>query len=160
MKDLAFIGHPNYFVGDDGSFWKNTKSGMKRRYGRLCRKHIMVGFGRNTKNYYLHHLILMAFVGPRPKGMECRHLDDNPRNNKLTNLKWGTREDNMMDRARNGIDNKGSRNGMSKLTEDKVRQIKRKIRMGARLSQLAIEFNISRENLTGIRRGRTWSHVK
>ena len=30
---------------------------------------------------YVHKLVLLAFVGPRPKGMQCRHLDGDPGNN-------------------------------------------------------------------------------
>lgn len=34
--------------------------------------------------------------------MECRHLDGNKINNKLSNLKWGTRHENIMDCVRSG----------------------------------------------------------
>jgi len=38
-----------------------------------------------------------AFGIARPDGMECRHLDGNPTNNALSNLAWGTRQQNIMD---------------------------------------------------------------
>ena len=50
----------------------------------------------------VHHLVLAAFVGPRPAGMEALHADDNPINNHATNLRWGTRLTNAADRRRNG----------------------------------------------------------
>ena len=34
--------------------------------------------------------------------MECLHRDDNPDNNRIENLRWGTRSDNMHDRVKNG----------------------------------------------------------
>jgi hypothetical protein len=34
--------------------------------------------------------------------MECCHADDDPSNNWLRNLRWGTRSDNAFDRVRNG----------------------------------------------------------
>lgn len=43
----------------------------------------------------VHKMVLEAFVGPRPKGMVCCHLDNNGCNNKLGNLKWGTMKENM-----------------------------------------------------------------
>jgi hypothetical protein len=49
-----------------------------------------------------HHLVLLAFVGPRPEGMETRHLDGNPRNNSLSNLAYGTHTENMQDKIRHG----------------------------------------------------------
>jgi HNH endonuclease len=35
-------------------------------------------------------LVLEAFVGPQPKGMAVRHLNDNGFDNRLSNLKWDT----------------------------------------------------------------------
>lgn len=49
-----------------------------------------------------HTLVLEAFVGPRPEGMMCRHLDGDPLNNRLENLRWGTREENAQDSIRHG----------------------------------------------------------
>jgi hypothetical protein len=48
------------------------------------------------------HAVLNAFVGPCPPGLECCHGDDDPDNNALINLRWGTRSDNQHDRVRNG----------------------------------------------------------
>lgn len=50
----------------------------------------------------VHSLILEAFVGPCPPGMMSRHADDDPSNNNLSNLSWGTRSDNSYDAVRNG----------------------------------------------------------
>lgn len=50
----------------------------------------------------IHRLILEAFVGPCPEGMEGCHWDDNPANNALSNLRWGTDSDNSFDSVRNG----------------------------------------------------------
>jgi hypothetical protein len=53
--------------------------------------------------------VLEAFVGPRPPGLECRHLDGNPANSVLANLAWGTHSENMQDRVRHGTHNKTRR---------------------------------------------------
>lgn len=50
----------------------------------------------------IHQLVLLAFVGPYPEGMEVRHLDGDPANNRLDNLRYGTRSENMYDRVRHG----------------------------------------------------------
>ena len=39
-----------------------------------------------TRLRYIHDLMLTAFVGARPDGMECRHLNDIPTDNRLENL--------------------------------------------------------------------------
>lgn len=50
----------------------------------------------------VHTLVLEAFIGPRPPGQEACHADDVGTNNVLTNLRWGTRSDNIKDQIRNG----------------------------------------------------------
>ena len=53
------------------------------------------------KHWFVHVLVLMAFVGPRPKGRdEVRHLDGDPTNNHLDNLRWGTHQENVDDMTR------------------------------------------------------------
>lgn len=51
---------------------------------------------------YVHRLVLEAFRGPCPPGHEACHWDDDPSNNRLENLRWGTREENRADMVRNG----------------------------------------------------------
>ena len=53
---------------------------------------------------YVHHLVLEAFVGPCPPGMEGCHADDDRMNNHLSNLRWDTRSANILDRKLNGRD--------------------------------------------------------
>ncbi|QZE10411.1 HNH endonuclease [Mycobacterium phage ScoobyDoobyDoo] len=48
------------------------------------------------------HMVLEAFVGPRPEGQEALHYDDDHTNNSLENLRWGTRSENLHDAVRNG----------------------------------------------------------
>jgi len=52
---------------------------------------------------YVHNLVLSTFIGPCPKGMECRHFPDrDPSNNRLDNLSWGTPVENAIDRVWHG----------------------------------------------------------
>ncbi len=50
----------------------------------------------------IHRLVLDAFSGPCPYGYQTRHLDGNPQNNHISNLKWGTALDNARDRLIHG----------------------------------------------------------
>jgi hypothetical protein len=54
-----------------------------------------------TKTRLVHHLVLEAFVGPRPDGQVGCHFDDDPRNNRVENLRWDTSSANALDRVRN-----------------------------------------------------------
>lgn len=54
---------------------------------------------------FVHQLVLETFVGPCPPGLEACHWDDVPGNNRLSNLRWGTKSENMKDKVRNGNHN-------------------------------------------------------
>lgn len=82
------------------------------------------GRWRETTRYKVHRLVLSAFVGPCPEGMEVLHYDDDPSNNRLENLRYGTRTENIYDAFRNGnrkLKTHCSRGG-HELTPDNVYQ--------------------------------------
>lgn len=67
--------------------------------GYLC-----ASLSRNgvSRMYTVHSLVALAFLGPRPQGMEVRHADGNRLNANLANLSYGTAQDNADDRIRHG----------------------------------------------------------
>lgn len=66
------------------------------------------------RQHKVHHLVLEAFVGPRPDGYQGAHEDDNKEDNRLVNLAWKSRADNIRDRHRNGGTARGGRHGAYK----------------------------------------------
>lgn len=57
--------------------------------------------GHRTKK--VHLLVLEAFAGPRPIGAHGLHWNDNPDDNSIGNLRWGTASENKLDEVRNGL---------------------------------------------------------
>lgn len=51
---------------------------------------------------HVHRLVMDAFVGPQPLGMQTRHLNGNPADNRLENLTYGTPAENGADTIRHG----------------------------------------------------------
>lgn len=81
----------------DGS--KQPKKELILAPGTNRRGYYHVGLSKNSKIKYLfaHRLVLLAFVGPPPTDThECLHNDDNPKNNNLSNLKWGSSQENSL----------------------------------------------------------------
>lgn len=66
--------------------------------------HLTVALRRNgaRTTAQVHRLVLEAFVGPCPRGMEACHGNDVPDDNRLANLRWDTRAANQLDSVRNG----------------------------------------------------------
>lgn len=56
--------------------------------------------GQRTR--LLHHLVLEAFIGPRPDGTEACHYDGDATNNRLSNLRWDSHVENEKDKMRHG----------------------------------------------------------
>jgi hypothetical protein len=51
---------------------------------------------------YVHTLVAEAFIGPRPEGLMVCHANDKKRDNRDTNLYYGTQKQNAQDALRNG----------------------------------------------------------
>jgi hypothetical protein len=76
------------------------------------------------KTLRVHYVVLLTFVGPRPKGMCVCHNNGDKLDNRLENLRYDTVRSNILDRRTHETDNRGERHGSSKLTEIEVRQIR------------------------------------
>lgn len=98
----------NKFARDPGTILAGTYSAKGYRQVRILDKYNV------PMLCWIHRLVLETFIGPAPEGLQTRHLDGNPRNNRLDNLCWGTPKENQADRALHGTDNKGERNPMYK----------------------------------------------
>lgn len=55
-----------------------------------------------SKTFLVNKLVIEAFRGPTPQGMETRHLNGIPDDNRLGNLAFGTPVDNAADKIRHG----------------------------------------------------------
>lgn len=104
----------------------------------------------------VHSLVLSAFVGPRPEGMEACHNDGNRLNPALDNLRWDTRKNNHKDKHKHGTAQVGERSNGSKLRNFEAALIK----SGAIAIEEAVKrFGISKGTAMDIFRGRTWRHL-
>ncbi len=165
-------GFPGYRVGRDGSVWSCWKHGCKpvmlpNRWRRLkcglsadgyVRVTLRKPGGRGVRRF-VHALVLEAFVGPCPKGMECLHGDGNRKNNRRENLRWGTRQENMLDAIRHGTTTRGERNPMAKLTAFDVSEIRHQLDTGRLRNEIAAEFGVHCQTVSAIKRRKLWRHL-
>lgn len=108
----------------------------------------------------VHHLVLEAFVGPRPDGQETRHGPGGALDNRLVNLCWGTHADNIrIDKVRDGTNLSGERHPAAKLTAASVRKIRRRHAAGETPEMLACEFGVTKSNISYIVNGKSWASL-
>jgi predicted XRE-type DNA-binding protein len=129
-----------------------------------CSKYLCVDLSKDgkSKTRNVHDLVLKAHVGSRPEGMQACHGPKGHLDNSVSNLYWGTpQQNNREDKLRDGTLARGEKHGCAKLTEEQVREI-RKLALKGELTQKEIAeiFGITRANVSMLKRGKTWSHLK
>jgi hypothetical protein len=171
---------PGYADGSDGSIWsswkrfhrpKKTMVGMGKGSGtyyaitdewsqlytrRINNNYVYVVLSKGGKRVsrQVHRLVLEAFVGPCPAGMEACHFPDADKsNNKLDNLRWDTKRANGLDSLIQG------RNKAAKLSPESVRSMRSDFQSGIRKSALARKYGVSLQTVKMVFRGKIWSHV-
>jgi hypothetical protein len=82
-----------------------TRPGRVLTGRKMLRGHLRVALcdGDRREDYLVHRLVLIAFVGPCPDGMEGCHNNGVPSDNRLENLRWDTRKANMADAIEHGV---------------------------------------------------------
>jgi hypothetical protein len=156
-------GWTGYSVGTNGSLWSHRIGGVWRRLSpkRDTRGRLQVTLCNNglTDDVFIHQLVLNAFVGPRPEGLQGCHNNDDHKDNRIVNLRWGTPESNYRDRDRNGKTARGSRAGQSKISESQVLEIRRLAAMGVGRRKLGRLFGIADTTAKSVVKRKSWRHV-
>lgn len=162
---------PGYRVGSDGSVWSCLLPGGRRgaRRSEVWRRRktslnssgypaVSIRYGgsgtpRRQRFVSVHILVMRAFVGPPPEGMEVAHNDGDKLNCRLTNLRYDTPTGNNRDKERHGTKLLGEKNPYAKLTAELVRAIRSD---QDRTEVVAKKHNIHPETVRHVRSGRRW----
>jgi hypothetical protein len=120
-----------------------------------------VGLSKDGKSrtHAVHVLVCRAFHGPKPTPKhEVAHWDGDKLNARWDNLRWATSRENADDRVRLG-EQRGERNGRSKLTEDDVREVRRLLSLGRTQQSIADRFGVCQVTISEIALGQKWAFV-
>jgi NUMOD4 motif-containing protein/HNH endonuclease/Homeodomain-like domain-containing protein len=109
------------------------------------------GAGRGSQ-VAVHHLVLEAFVGERPAGMQGCHNNGVRTDNRATNLRWDTPKSNQHDRKLHGTALVGFRHPMAKLTESDAVEIVRLAASGVRHPAIAARYGVYRKTIGNLLR--------
>lgn len=123
MKPIP--GWPGYLADEDGRIWSTWRrvhvrglkwrtdtDGEPRELPQFDRRSVKgkstpyrsVSLSRReggrakSRNCYVHELVALTFLGPRPEGFEILHGDEGSSVNRLSNLRYGTPEENSAER--------------------------------------------------------------
>jgi len=97
-------GVQGYMISDKGRVWSEKTQKFIKPKPMDNHGHLGVSLMSGGKHIYryIHRLIAEAFM-PNPDNLPIvRHLDDDPSENHIDNLAWGTQRDNSYDAIRYG----------------------------------------------------------
>lgn len=133
-------------------------------------KTMLLGDDGKYKSWTVHLFIMLAFVGDKPKGLEVNHKNGIKSDNRVGNLEYVTRSENVLHSFKHGLEQpmRGEKNPTAKLTNEQVLEIRRFVKeqkqKGVRYygrRELAQKYGICESHLKDIismRRG-IWSHI-
>jgi hypothetical protein len=110
----------------------------------------------SRKQCLVHILVIEAFIGKKPDGMECCHNNGNRKDNRLENLRWDTRKNNHADKLLHGTWQQGEKIGTSKLKEWQAKEVKYS---SIPLKELSKKFNVSMGCVEKIRYSQSWKYL-
>jgi hypothetical protein len=155
---LNVVGFEGLYEVSNYGQVRSVKTGQikKQTVGKID-KRFYLGLWINNKQKIVkpHRLVLEAFVGKCPDGMECCHNDGNAFNNHLNNLRWDTPKNNHADKVKHGTTNRGERCGTAKLTLEQVNSIRKDNRLQ---HVIAEEYGVRQSLISRIKNGVRWQH--
>lgn len=150
-----------YFACDDGHIYRNgvklkgASCGIKNTY-----KRIVIFYKDGTrKRHLVHRLIATAFI----KNPECKpcvnHINGIPHDNRVENLEWVTYKENTQHAIATKLMPTGSDKPQAKIDEDMVHKICKLMVEGWRNKEIVEEFNLTKNIVTNIRNGVSWTDI-
>lgn len=152
----AIPGYPGYYADIDGSIWsyKTTNRWAKKYKWRhlkgSVKKSGYVGIvlysNGQKKHTHIHHLICLAFLGERPKGFDINHKDGVKTNNKLVNLEYCTKSENVKHAFKFGLRKNNMTQEIARLGgKAKALKVQPRKVIGIKDNKIVYRFNSAKE---------------
>lgn len=162
MKEIK--NYPGYYADEQGEIYSNRSGELRQLSKRIHKGYYHVNI-RDTncpakkRPVPVHTLVLNAFVGARPAGYVCRHLNGDPLDNSISNICWGTQKENVQDSIRHGTAvclRCGEQSIAAKLSLKDVLRIREMHAEGYKQKEIAKMFPVCQRHIGDIIRGKTW----
>ena len=163
MKEvwLKIEGYEKYSISNIGNV-RNDKTGRVLINGvsgkyhniQLCKNNI-------ARTYLVHRLVARTFIPSYNEDLVVNHINLNGLDNRVENLEMCTQAENIKHAIEKDVFTIGSKNGMSKLNEESVREIKQALKKpySGINKHLSIKYNVKQSTISEIRRCKTWVDV-
>lgn len=141
-----------------------TRSGPREYLGRVLRLtpdrkgylYFTACREGKTKHVHVAVAVMRAFKGAPPKGRQCCHNNGRKTDNRKSNLRYDTPQNNHADKVHHGTTNRGERSATAKLTVAIVKQVRRDAR---RQADIAADVGVSQTMISRIKLRKAWAHI-
>lgn len=162
------VGWPAYEVSNMGNVRRvggqRLPQGMRLRKLKLSKSGYMEvalwsGGSGKTSHYLVHRLVAAAFIGPAG-GRDVNHIDADRKNNRVENLEYVTKRQNVYHCMALGRHARGTRIHGAVLNEVVVKQVREKLALGIPQTHIADDLGVSKCLVHLIAKGKTWRWVE
>lgn len=108
----------------------------------------------------VHRVVMAAFIGPVPEGMQVNHRNGIKTDNSLDNLEYVSPAENVRHAKEVLHVNQGERHPSHRLSDMAVRHIRTAVLEGRSKTELARDFGVSGRCIGDVIRNRSWRHVR
>ena len=113
----------------------------------------------------VYSLVADAWIGAKPDGLEINHKNGDYTDDRAENLEYVTKSENLRHAYRLGLRSKphwlaGANHWAAVLTEDCVREIRKRHKRGESLSDLSSEYGVGVPSIRRAVNRQTWKNVK
>ena len=155
----------DYIVASNGKIYSTKNIGRGKYHKEITQREnedgymtVTVGKNDNRTKMSVHRIVAMAFIENPDNLPEVDHIDNDRKNNDVSNLQWISSCDNKSKipfetRSKN---TSGMKNGRAKLTDEDVIEIRRLYNEGMRKYEIANKFHRGWSTIHNIIINNTW----
>lgn len=151
--------YPMYRIYNTGKIYSEFSKKFLRRFddnSGYLQVTLFKGKNKGRKTIKVHILVAKAFLNNPNNLPEVNHINCNKYDNRVSNLEWVSRHENMIHASINSYRN---RELLSPLNEDKVRLIPILLKYGFSIKLIANLYSVGHITIRNIIQGKTWKHL-
>ena len=135
IETLEVSDHPGFFARSDGVIIGKRGKPLTGHVDR-CGYHEVLFYEHGKTHQYLTHRLILETFCPRPdmKTLQVNHINGIKSDNRLENLEWCTRSENLIHAYKKGLEKKctGYNHHAHVLTREMVEDIRLNCKLNAR----------------------------